>query len=124
MTSYSSFIYIATVVCTTVNRNLTVRNMLITHGILNKASNVCREIDGVRGKRLRRRQEHDRLRRERTNEELRFVNLWPHLSLLRRRANDRNRHVEQCEELMEGVSPLILLYSVVAIALQYSYNTY
>ena len=52
-----------------------------------------------------------------TNEELRFVNLWPHLSLLMQRANDRNRCVEQCEELMEGVSPLILLYSVVAIAL-------
>ena len=36
--------------------------------------------------------------------------------------NDRNRRAEQCKELREGVSPLILLYSVVAIALQYSYN--
>ena len=116
MTSYSSFIYIVTVVCTTLNRNLTVHNMLITRGILNKASNVCREIDEVRGKKFRRRRERDRLRRE-TNEELRFVNLWPHLSLLMQRVNDRNRRVEQCEELMEGVSPLILLYSVVAIAL-------
>ena len=65
MTSYSSFIYVATVVCMTLNRNLTVHDMLITHGILNKASNVCREIDEERGKKLRRRQEHDRLRRER-----------------------------------------------------------
>ena len=44
--------------------------------------------------------------------------------LARRRANDRNRCAEQHEELWEGVSPLILLYSVVAIALQYSYNTH
>ena len=47
-----------------------------------------------------------------------FVNLC----LLRQRVSDRNRHAEQHEELWEGVSPLILLYSVVAIALQYSYS--
>ena len=40
------------------------------------------------------------------------------------RANDRNRRSEQHEELREGVSSLILLYSVVAIALQYNYNTH
>ena len=44
--------------------------------------------------------------------------------LARRRVNDRNRRAEQRKELREGVSPLILLYSVIAIALQYSYNTH
>ena len=34
--------------------------------------------------------------------------------LARQRANDRNRCAEQHEELREGVSPVILLYSVVA----------
>ena len=40
------------------------------------------------------------------------------------RANGKNRHAEQREELREGISPLILLFSVVAVALQYSYNTH
>ena len=68
-----------------------------------------------------------------TNEERQrgFVNLCPcplsneylHFGngnsyrLARRKANDRHRCAEQCEELMEGVSPLISLYSVVAITL-------
>ena len=43
------------VACTTVNRNLTVRNVLITSGILKIASNVCKEIDEVREERLWRR---------------------------------------------------------------------
>ena len=34
------------------------------------------------------------------------------------------RCAEQHKDLREGVSPLILLYSVVVIALQYSYNTH
>ena len=38
--------------------------------------------------------------------------------------SDKNRCAEECEGLREGVSPLILLYSIVAIALQYSYNTH
>ena len=48
----------------TVNRNLTVRNMLITYGILKLASNVSREVDEVREERLGRRGECDRLRKE------------------------------------------------------------
>ena len=52
------------IVCTTVNGNLTVCNMLITHGILKMVSNVCRGVNEVREERLRRRSEHDRLRRE------------------------------------------------------------
>ena len=48
----------------TVNRNLTVRNMLITRGMLKMVSNVSGEVDEVREERLRRR-ECDRLRRER-----------------------------------------------------------
>ena len=40
------------------------------------------------------------------------------------RTNSKNRHAELREELREGISPLILLFSVVAIALQYSYNTH
>ena len=42
--------------------------MLLIHGILKMASNVCREVDEVRElreERLRRRREHDGLRRER-----------------------------------------------------------
>ena len=103
--------------------------------------NVCREVDELREERFGR-IERDRFRREReANEERqrRIVNLSPCLSLLsihislivihihrqaKRRENDRNRCAEQCKELMEGVSPLILLYSIVAIALQYNYNTY
>ena len=55
------------VACTTVNRNLTVHNMLITCVILKMTSNVCREVNEVREERLRR--EHDRFRKEReTNE--------------------------------------------------------
>ena len=61
MTSNSSFVYVATVVCTTVNGNLTVYNMLITYGILKMASNVCREVNEVREERLIRRRDHDRL---------------------------------------------------------------
>ena len=38
--------------------------------------------------------------------------------------NDRNKHAEQHKEVREGASPLILLYSVVAITLQYSYYTH
>ena len=63
------FLYISYAACMTVNGNLTVHNMLITHGVLKMASSWCREVDEVREERLRRR-EHDRLRREReTNEE-------------------------------------------------------
>ena len=51
------------IACTTVNRNLTVHNMLITCVILKMASNVCRQVNEVREERLRR--EHNRLRRER-----------------------------------------------------------
>ena len=40
----------------TVNRNLTVRNMLITHGILTMVSNVSGKVDEVREERLRRRE--------------------------------------------------------------------
>ena len=61
---HSSSVYIASIVCKTVNGNLTVRNMLITYGILKVASNVSREIDEVREERLRRRGECDRLRKE------------------------------------------------------------
>ena len=51
------------------NRNLTVCNILITHGILKTAINVCREVNEMREERLRRR-ECDKRRREReTNEE-------------------------------------------------------
>ena len=46
--------------CSTVNGNLTVSNMLITGGILKIPSNVCREVDEVREERLRRRREYDR----------------------------------------------------------------
>ena len=42
--------------------------------------------------------------------------------LARRRVNDRNRRAEQHKERRKGVSSLILLYLVVAIVLQYSYN--
>ena len=45
----------------TVIGNLTVCNMLITYGILEMASIVCREVGEVRLRRL----ERDRLRRER-----------------------------------------------------------
>ena len=104
--------------------------------------NVCREVDELKEERFGRRIERDRFRREREANEKRqrsIVNLSPCLSLLsihisiivnhihrlaRRRANDRNRCAEQCKDLMEGVSPLILLYSIVAIALQYRYNTH
>ena len=115
----------------TVNRNLTVHNMLITRGILKMVSNVSGEVDEVREEGLRRR-ECDRLKRKReTNEKrhTRLVNLCPRLSLLiihisvmaLHKANDRkNRRAEQYEELREGVSPL--LQSIVAIALQYSYS--
>ena len=128
LTSHSSFVYISIVACATMNGNLTVCNtLLITCGILKMASNVCGEVNEVREERLRWRRECDRLRREwETNEErqVRLVNFCRHLSLLsihnlvmvlltRRRANDGNRHAEQHEELREGVSPLILLYSVV-----------
>ena len=57
--------YVMYVTCTRVNGNLTVRNMLITCGILKMMSSVCREVDEVREERLRRRRECDRLRRER-----------------------------------------------------------
>ena len=60
LTSHSSFAYIASVTCSTVNGNLTVSNMLITGGILKIPSNVCREVDEVREERLRRRREYDR----------------------------------------------------------------
>ena len=53
-------LYIGSVACTTVNKNLTVRNMLITCGVLKMVSNLCREVDEVREERLRRR-ERDRL---------------------------------------------------------------
>ena len=69
----------------TVNENLTIRKMLIMHGVLKMVSNVCREVDEVREKRFRRSREGDILRREReTNEERqrKFVNLCPHFSLL------------------------------------------
>ena len=64
--------------CSTVNGNLTVSNMLITGGISKIPSNVCREVDEMREERLRRRRECDRFRRQReTNEErhTKFVNL-------------------------------------------------
>ena len=50
----------------TVNRNLTVRNMLITRGILKMVSNVSGEVDEVREEREERlrRRECDRLRRK------------------------------------------------------------
>ena len=69
--------YVMYVTCTRVNGNLTVRNMLITCGILKMANNVCREVDKVREERLRRRRECDKLRRETNTEERqrRFVNL-------------------------------------------------
>ena len=57
--------------CATVNGNLTVCNTLLIRGILKMASSVCREVDEVREvreereERLRRKSEHDRLRRER-----------------------------------------------------------
>lgn len=44
--------------------------------------------------------------------------------LAKQRKNDRNRWAEQRKKLRKGVSLLILLYSVVAIALQYSHNTH
>ena len=66
------------VTCTTVNGNLTVRNM-ITRDILKIASNVCREVDEVREERFRRTD----LKEIETNEKRqRFVNPCPHLSLL------------------------------------------
>ena len=45
-------------------------------------------------------------------------------TLVRQRMSDKNRCAEEREGLREGVSPLILLYLIVAIALQYSYNTH
>ena len=68
----------------TVNRNLTVRKMLIIRGILKMVSNVSGEVNEVREERLGRR-ECDRLIRKReTNEKrhTRLVNLCPCLSLL------------------------------------------
>ena len=65
LTSHSRFEYIESVACMKVNGNLTVHNVLITRGILKMARTVCREVDEVREERLRRRTEHDRLRRER-----------------------------------------------------------
>ena len=66
------------IACTTVNGNLTVRNM-ITRDILKIASNVCREVDEVREERFRRTD----LKEIETNEERqRFVNPCPHFSLL------------------------------------------
>ena len=59
-----SLVYVASVACMTVYRNLTVCNMLITCGALKMVSNVCREVNKVREERLRR-TECDRLRRER-----------------------------------------------------------
>ena len=41
-------LYIGSVACTTVNKNLTVYNMLITCGVLKMVSNLCREVDEVR----------------------------------------------------------------------------
>ena len=83
--THSSFVYyVVSIVCTTVNRNLTVHNMLITFGILKVVSNVYGEVDKVREERLRKRRGCNRLRREReTNEQrhARFVNLCPCLSL-------------------------------------------
>ena len=67
------------VACTTVNGNLTVRNMLITRDILKIASSVCREVDEVREERFRR---TDLKERETNEERQRFVNHCPHLSLL------------------------------------------
>ena len=65
LTSHSSFVYVASVACTTENGNLTIFNMLITHDVLKMVSIVCREVGEVREYRLRRRRERDRLRRER-----------------------------------------------------------
>ena len=61
----------------TVIGNVTVCNMLITHGIIKMASIVCREVSEMGLRRL----ECDRLRRE-INEEshVRFVNCCPCLS--------------------------------------------
>ena len=85
LTSHSSFVYITSVACTAVNRNLTIRNMLITRGMLKMANIVCKEVDKVREERLRTRREHDRLRSQReTNEErhAKCINLCPCLSLI------------------------------------------
>ena len=65
LTSHSSFVNIASITCMTVDRNLTVCNILIIHDILKVVSIVSREVDEVREERLRRRKEYDRLRRER-----------------------------------------------------------
>ena len=56
LTNHSSFVHIVSIACTTGNRNLTDRNMLITHGVLKMASNVCREVNEVREERFRRRE--------------------------------------------------------------------
>ena len=75
LTSPSSFVNVLYLACATMNRNLTVHNTLLTHGVLTMVSNVCREVDKVREERLRQR-ECDRLRRE-TNKErqVRLVSL-------------------------------------------------
>ena len=48
LTNHSSFVNISYVACATVNGNLTVRNTLLTHGVLKMASNVCREVNEMR----------------------------------------------------------------------------
>ena len=51
---------------------LRVRNTLLTHGVLNMVSNVCREVDEVRKERLGRRRECNRrtyIEERETNEE-------------------------------------------------------
>ena len=48
------FVYMASVTCTTVNRNFAVLNMLITCEVLKMASGVCIEVDKVREERFRR----------------------------------------------------------------------
>ena len=127
--SHSSFVYVLYVIFPTVDGNLIVRNMLLTYGILKMVSNVCREVDEVREERLRWRRGYDRLRREETNEErlARLVNLSCRLhSLIMALHTDwlgeewmiAARRITQ--RAKGAVSPLM---SVVAITLQYGYNT-
>ena len=88
------------------------------------------------GKKVLEKRDCNRLRTERESNgerQKRFVNLFPCLSVLSVHISVMTIHMEWLgkkwmiemhihEELREGVSPLLLLYSVVAIALQYNYN--